>query len=81
MRSRNPSSSLDGRILRPRPLIYTRVCVSMCVCVQYIYIYIYCLNIRHVTQNREGDNAGKKASARVDEASDDGVLDAFKVIG
>ena len=29
-----------------------------------------------MTQNGEGDDAGKEASGGVDEASDDGVLDA-----
>ena len=40
---------------------------------------IVCLDIRHVTQDGEGDDAGKEAGGGVDEARDDGVLDAVVV--
>ena len=38
-----------------------------------------CLNICHVTQNGEGDDAGEEAGGGVDEARDDGVRDAVVV--
>ena len=40
---------------------------------------VVCLDIRHVTQDGEGDDAGKEAGGGVDEARDDGVLDAVVV--
>ena len=40
---------------------------------------IVCLDIRHVTKDGEGDDAGKEAGGGVDEARDDGVLDAVVV--
>ena len=39
-------------------------------------MYDACLNKCHVAQNGKGDDAGKEAGGGVDEARDDGVLDA-----
>ena len=45
----------------------------------WLVFQIVCLDIRHVTQDGEGDDAGKEAGGGVDEARDDGVLDAVVV--